>query len=107
LRWCLLDQRDDPLERLTRAAVGKVTPAVLSHRVREIMNVDVRKALANLKQPLLVMQGRQDKVVPTKNAQQMKALAPHAKLEEMDGPHLLLQTRSAQCCEKIATFLCE
>lgn len=76
-----------------KAAVREIPTPVLLERVREVLRVDVRRELASLRIPTLALRGRQDWLV-----------RPQFPATVLDGPHLLLQRRPAECAALIQAF---
>jgi pimeloyl-ACP methyl ester carboxylesterase len=67
--------------------------------------VDETAALKEVQVPTLVLRAARDRVVPKRATQVIVENSPDAKLVEVDGPHLLLQTRAAECAEVVVSFL--
>jgi poly(3-hydroxyalkanoate) depolymerase len=63
--------------------------------------------LWTLKQPALILAGRDDPIVPLANARLMARLMPNAKLKILDDGHLFLVTRPIESAAIIEGFLAE
>lgn len=63
--------------------------------------------LWTLKQPALILAGRDDPIVPLANARLMAGLMPNAKLTILDDGHLFLVTSPIESAAIIETFLAE
>jgi poly(3-hydroxyalkanoate) depolymerase len=63
--------------------------------------------LWTLKQPALILAGRDDPIVPLANARLMARLMPNAKLKILDDGHLFLVTSPIESAAIIETFLAE
>ena len=61
--------------------------------------------LHRLRQPTLVMHGRDDPLVPPLNARLMNALIPRSELRLLDCGHMFLLTRTGECARAIDEFL--
>ena len=61
--------------------------------------------LWSIRQPTLVMMGREDPLVPAINGRILARLIPNARLEMIDDGHLFLVTRPVECAALIETFL--
>ncbi len=85
-------------------AVSWLTPRVLSSRVREVMNVDVRTELAQVKVPVLYLQPTKDRLVDSTCLGEMQAVKP-GRTVNVDSPHLLLQCEAKIAAEVIARFV--
>jgi pimeloyl-ACP methyl ester carboxylesterase len=87
-----------------RAMTG-VAAAVVRHRIGEIFDVDESRRLGCIDLPMLILRARGDFIVPRAATQWMLQSAPEAQLAEIDGPHLLLQSRPADCAAAVLQFL--
>ena len=87
-------------------AVGWLTPRVLSSRVREVLNVDVRTELAQVKVPVLYLQPTRDRLVDAACLGEMQAVKP-GRTVNVESPHLLLQCEAMKAAEVIAGFVAE
>jgi pimeloyl-ACP methyl ester carboxylesterase len=90
--------------RRDRSMTG-VSSAVIRHRIGEVLAVDESRRLASIEVPILVLHGRRDRIVPRAATRWLSRTAPAAQLVEIDGPHLLLQSRPAQCAGPTLQFL--
>jgi pimeloyl-[acyl-carrier protein] methyl ester esterase len=88
-----------------RTAVLSVAPRVLVHRMREILRVDVRAACRSLTQPLLYLGGTRDRLVGRTAVDDVRAARPDAETVLVEGPHLILQRRPAECARILAAFV--
>jgi len=61
--------------------------------------------LHRLRQPTLIMAGRDDPLVPAANARLMHLLIPHSEVRMLDCGHLFLLTRTAVSASAISEFL--
>jgi poly(3-hydroxyalkanoate) depolymerase len=61
--------------------------------------------LHRLRQPTLIMAGRDDPLVPLANAKLMRLLIPHSELQVFDCGHLFLMTRGVASARAIGKFL--
>jgi pimeloyl-ACP methyl ester carboxylesterase len=95
------DRAPEQAERATAA----VDAAVLRHRIAAVLGADETPALARVRMPVLVMQATGDHVVPRAASEHMLLTLPAAELVEVDGPHLLLQTRAAECAAAVTGFV--
>jgi pimeloyl-[acyl-carrier protein] methyl ester esterase len=86
-------------------AAAAVDDVVLRHRIAAVLAVDETIALARIRIPTLILQATDDHVVPRAASEHMLLTLPSAELIEVDGPHLLLQSRPAECAVVILRFL--
>jgi len=63
--------------------------------------------LLTLRQPTLVLMGRDDPLVPVVNGRILAHLIPNARLEIVDDGHLFMVTRPKETAERIEKFLSE
>jgi pimeloyl-ACP methyl ester carboxylesterase len=85
--------------------MAAVSADVIRHRIAALLAVDASAALARVRLPILVLQAAHDLVIPRSATQWILETAPHAQLVEVDGPHLLLQTRPAECAAAVIRFV--
>ncbi|WP_158788452.1 alpha/beta fold hydrolase [Granulicella sp. L46] len=106
-RYLLVGQEaPQALVELVTGAVSWVTPKVLGARVREVLNVDVRAELAQVKVPVLYLQPTKDKLVDPGCLGEMRAVKP-GRTEMIESPHLLLQCEAKVAAEAITGFVTE
>ncbi|MFZ5476785.1 MAG: alpha/beta hydrolase, partial [Myxococcota bacterium] len=86
----------DALVAAVQAAIARVSPDVLAHRVGEILSVDVREVPAV---PVLILRAAGDRLVPA------DALAVEGRAVTLAGPHLVLQANARGAAAEIASFL--
>ena len=63
--------------------------------------------LWTLRQPTLVLMGRDDPLVPVINGRVLAHRIPNARLEIIDDGHLFVVTRPKEIAERIEKFLSE
>jgi pimeloyl-ACP methyl ester carboxylesterase len=93
------------LQASVQKAIAAVSPAVLAHRVRAVLTVDVTGQLASCPVPILYLQGTRDRVVPKRNIRRITAIRPTVEVEAIDAPHMVLQTQPAAAVRAITKFL--
>jgi pimeloyl-ACP methyl ester carboxylesterase len=103
LMWGSLAAERAPAQ-LNRA-MAAVSADVIRHRIAALLAVDASAALARIRLPVLVLQAGHDLVVPHSATLWILETAPHAQLVEIDGPHLLLQTRPEECAAAVIQFV--
>lgn len=99
---------DDAPPQLVSAvhnAIRKVAPHVLAARLREILQVDATAALAACPSPILYLRPRADRLVRASAIDAIRSTRPDIAFHELDGPHLLLQTRPREAWRTIDDFL--
>jgi pimeloyl-ACP methyl ester carboxylesterase len=90
-----------------KRATTAVDSAVLSHRIATLLAVDETSAFAKIRTPVLILSARGDRVIPRAAAMHMVRTLPHARHIEVDGPHLVIQTRAAICATIVTEFMKE
>jgi pimeloyl-[acyl-carrier protein] methyl ester esterase len=90
-----------------KRAIGSVTPEVLLHRLRQILDVDARMALKNCRQPMLYLLAQQDKLLGKRGWETIAVFNPRLTTAVLDGPHLLLQCRPRESFAAIEKFLAD
>jgi pimeloyl-ACP methyl ester carboxylesterase len=63
--------------------------------------------LSSLRQPTLVLMGRDDQLVPLVNGRILARLIPNARLEKIDDGHLFMMTQPVETARAIEAFLNE
>ena len=81
---------------IVRAAIGSVKGAVLASRLRMVLSCDVRRLLGLVKAPTIVVGGKNDRLVRRRCAEEMAEGIAGARLVWLEGPHLLLLTRTRE-----------
>ena len=87
-----------------RATAG-VDASVLQHRIAAVLAVDETAALSRIRMPVLVLQASVDHVVPGAATRHLLSHLSGAAHVEIEGPHLLLQTRPRECAAAITRFI--
>jgi pimeloyl-ACP methyl ester carboxylesterase len=103
LMWGSMDPDRAP-EKLARA-MADVSENVIRHRIAALLAVDASRALSGTQLPILVLQAGRDLVIPGTATEWILQCAPHARRLEIDGPHLLLQTRPGECAAAVMDFI--
>jgi pimeloyl-[acyl-carrier protein] methyl ester esterase len=90
--------------KMERAMAG-VSPAVIRHRIAALLAVDESAALSRIRLPTLLLTAGNDRVIPRSAARWILKSLPGAQVVQIDGPHLLLQTRPAECAAAVLEFM--
>ncbi len=104
-RWLLGAEADASWVERIRQAMDECSVAVLRERAREVLLVDVRSQLADIRVPVLYLQASHDWVVPAAALVEMQRVLPGILVARIDGPHFLLQARPLPCLEQIMEFV--
>jgi pimeloyl-ACP methyl ester carboxylesterase len=102
LLWGSGDPRRAP-PAAQRASAG-VSPAVIRRRLHEVLTVDVTTQLAAIELPTLILQPTRDRILP-RAAARLLAQTPRAQVADIEGPHLLLQSRPLESAAAVLRFL--
>ena len=105
LMWGSASPRRAPAQ--ADRAIAGVAPAVIRHRIAALLAVDESHALARIRVPALVLIARHDRVISRAATRRMVDGLPGARLAEIDGPHLLLQSRPTECAAAVLEFIRE
>jgi pimeloyl-ACP methyl ester carboxylesterase len=80
---------------------------VLASRVRTVLALRESDCPAPRGLPVLLIQARQDHLIPWEAQSQLERHFPDARVAWINGPHLLLQTEAHACASAVASFLGE
>jgi pimeloyl-ACP methyl ester carboxylesterase len=90
--------------RQSERAMASVSSAVIRRRIAELLAADESASLRKITLPTLVLRATKDRVVSGAATQRLMHGILHAQRVDIDGPHLLLQTRAAECAAAIQSF---
>lgn len=79
--------------------------AALKHRLSVFSRIDVSAMLPQISAPILYLCARRDGILSASDAQMLQQNLPDVRREDIDGPHLLLQTCPQQCADLIIQHL--
>lgn len=85
---------------LGTSSIPKVSPALLAARVQAVFRLDCTEALRAVRCPIVVLRGTKDRIVSRRSAE---FFSRYAEIRELDGPHLLLQTKPQEAWAAIST----
>jgi pimeloyl-[acyl-carrier protein] methyl ester esterase len=105
VEYLLLGQNAPPdlLQKL-RHALHRVSPDVLSRRVREALDCDARDALRRTTVPLLYLEATHDRLVSPSCKEEFFHLRPDILLRSVPAPHLILQREPQKAAAIIMSF---
>jgi pimeloyl-ACP methyl ester carboxylesterase len=101
----LLSGGDEALAHDLVSAVRTVDPKVMASRIRMVLKVDTTSHLATFTGRVLYLRATRDRLVSPLQAELLREIRPDAEIAELNGPHLLLQTRPEECWNRIRPFL--
>ena len=70
-----------------------------------VLAVDETTSLARVQMPTAVLHATDDRVVPRAATEHIMRTLPSAELVEIQGPHMLLQIRAAECAAAVRRFM--
>jgi pimeloyl-ACP methyl ester carboxylesterase len=91
--------------RQSERAVAGVAATVIRRRIAALLAVDETSNLADIAVPTLVLCATHDRVVSRAATMRIMRGIPHARRVDVDGPHLLLQTRPQECADAVLEFI--
>jgi pimeloyl-ACP methyl ester carboxylesterase len=90
--------------RQSERAMASVSPVVIRRRIAALLAADESAALLKVVAPTLVLRATRDRVVSSAATMRIMRGIKHARRIDIDGPHLLLQTRPAECAAAVQSF---
>jgi len=104
-----LSGEDAPRELLETLGnvIGRTPGATLAKRARVALALRESDCPDLRELPVLLLQARQDRVIPWDAQSQLERHFPDATCHWIDGPHLLLQTRTQECRDAVLDFLAD
>ncbi|WP_161830311.1 alpha/beta fold hydrolase [Steroidobacter agaridevorans] len=103
--FCLNGEGDDALVDRAASVVRSLSAATIRNRLRVLSGIDVTALLPRITAPVLYLQATRDRIVSDRLSRQLTQALPRATVQQIDGPHLLLQSRPAECATAIKRFL--
>lgn len=99
-RYCLgADAKAADLDRL-RQAIRKVSPAVLAQRMR-LIAAEHSFGKVRFDVPCCYIRAKEDRLVPASAVHWFEHRFKSVHIEEVQGPHFVLQARPRECAEAI------
>jgi pimeloyl-ACP methyl ester carboxylesterase len=92
---------------VTTSLRARVAAAVIRRRIAALLSVNETPGLLKISVPALVLCAARDRVVSKAATMKIMRGIPHAQRVDIDGPHLLLQTRPRECAEVVLKFIRE
>jgi len=105
LKKYLLGKNFPPtLEESVTNALMAVKPDVLTQRIKLVVESNSTQALKDCSKPILYLHGSQDELLGDRGWKEISAAKPSVAGLEIDGPHMLLQTRPREAWAAIDRF---
>jgi pimeloyl-ACP methyl ester carboxylesterase len=95
----------DEVRRHKAETLARVSSRTLAARVRAILALDARDALARSEVPIVYLASSRDTVVPRRNADDVVRERPSARLVTIEGAHMALYTNPHAAAEEICRVL--
>jgi pimeloyl-ACP methyl ester carboxylesterase len=106
LRQFCVDNRCDPALMDQALSVIRSVPATaVGGRLNVLADLQVRKLCRNIRTPILILRAMGDRLVSPSRYKQLMDELPGAIVRDVEGPHLLLQSRPQQCARLIDDFV--
>jgi pimeloyl-[acyl-carrier protein] methyl ester esterase len=87
------------------AVLSTIPPAIMRARLSCLAAVDVRPLLSRVTSPVLYLRASSDRIVNSRLGRRLTSHLRSVTVKQIDGPHLLLQSRPAECAAEIASFI--
>jgi pimeloyl-[acyl-carrier protein] methyl ester esterase len=104
-QFCLGRECSPALEDKALSVIRSVDGSTIKQRFNVLADIDMRRVASTITTPTLILRATQDRVVNRVRYQQLIDALPHATVQDVDGPHLLLQTRAQSCADAILQFI--
>ncbi len=90
---------------LALKAIKSVSPAVIAHRVKSILSVNVENELRLCPFPTLYLRAERDRLVRRHNYRKVKSVKNDVKLKTIDTQHFILQMEPKRSSEILVEFM--
>lgn len=105
LRHFCFNGDDTSLRPSVVSVVSTVPPAIMRARLACLAGIDVSPLLRRIDTPVLYLRATRDRIVGARLSTALTSQLPKISIAEIDGPHLLLQTRPRECATAIVDFI--
>ncbi|WP_431261540.1 serine aminopeptidase domain-containing protein [Roseateles chitinivorans] len=82
-------------------AVGRVAPAVMARRARQVLSFDATAEASRVAVTILCLRASRDRIVAAGAATEIAARNPRCTIVDIDAPHMLLQCAPAAAAQAI------
>lgn len=104
LQLALSKKENQALMSKISTEMRKVSPKVLSSRVKEVYSVNATASLRNCEYPVVYFRGTKDYVVPKKNLDEILSVKPDMEVVEFNAQHFVLQSKPEHAFNEIRKF---
>ena len=87
------------------AANRSLRASTIQRRLQVLAGIDMRPLLSQIATSILYLLATRDRIVSARVSRELTGLLPRVMVRQIDGPHLLLQSRSAECAAAIGDFI--
>jgi pimeloyl-ACP methyl ester carboxylesterase len=94
-----------PLIEALRVTFDEVSTQTFKARLGAVARADVRPALANVGVPVLYLQATEDSLVPGRCANVITESIAHARIVDIEAPHMLLQVAPDKAAAIVRAFI--
>lgn len=102
---CLNGERDSRLLERAVSVLRSVPVSTMHARLCTLATIDVRSLVPAVRVPVLYLRATRDRVVHRRLGRALTDKLSNVFVEEIEGPHLLLQARPRECAEAIMRFV--
>lgn len=102
---CLNGERDEQLLQRAVNVLRSVPAARMQTRLATLATIDVRPLLPSVQVPVLYLRAARDRVVRSQLSRALTDKLTNVSIENINGPHLLLQARPQECAKAILRFV--
>lgn len=103
--FCLNGVHDEKVIELANRVAGAMATESIRSRLRVLRNVDVTPQLKTITVPTLYLRASHDRIVSRRLGQSLIKGLKNVEVQEVDGPHLLLQAKPVECVAAIRAFV--
>lgn len=93
------------LTALQMEALADIRPAVIAHRVRSTIEVNVTPQLSSCPVPVLYLRGERDFIVAKHNLRDVESALPSVQVVRLPSGHLVLQNEPQASAAAIISFI--
>jgi pimeloyl-ACP methyl ester carboxylesterase len=78
---------------------------MVAARIRALIRVDARESLRQCSRPVLCLAGRDDRIVPGNNVDEMVCVQPSIRVRTIEGKHFAIYTNPVATAVAITDFI--
>jgi pimeloyl-ACP methyl ester carboxylesterase len=104
-RFCVDDRCDPALMDQALAAIKSMPVQAIVTRLNVLADLRVRSLCRDIRTPILILRATSDRLVSQSHYTQLIDALPGAAVKDVEGPHLLVQSRPQECARLIDEFV--